>query len=136
MAALTETDSNYIVPDELFTGSSINTLSKLTSALSLSSSSAKGSGTDSFTLLTRIAKDPALAPGTVYKPGPEVSIASFAETVQNGGKLIWKYVEEWNLDVNDEKNLKSKLEELSWLATLIYGVGGFQVGKEFKANFF
>ena len=133
MAALTETGSDHVVPDDLFTSSATSTLSKLTSALSLSSGPTSTTGTNAYTLLAKIAEDPALAPGTVFKTKELRSTVE--ETIKNGGKLIWKYAEEWAIDGESEEDIKVKLEELSWIATIVYGIGGLQAGQEFKANF-
>ena len=38
-------------------------------------------------------------------------------------------------DGESEEDIKVKLEELSWIATIVYGVGGLQAEQEFKANF-
>ena len=78
-------------------------------------------------------QDPALAPGVLFSSkDPQ---GTMTETLQNGGKLIWKYAEEWTIDGSSNDDVRVKLEELSWIATLIYGIGGFQPGQGFKANF-
>lgn len=52
------------------------------------------------------------------------------------GNKILAYAEMWLVNGEDEDDVKKKLEELVWVATLLYGVSGYQGGKDFKSDFF
>ncbi|PFH49623.1 hypothetical protein AMATHDRAFT_62722 [Amanita thiersii Skay4041] len=51
------------------------------------------------------------------------------------GDVIAKYVEEWVLDTWDPKEVERKYEELVWANVVIYGVGGWEAGSDFNADF-
>ncbi|KZV81188.1 hypothetical protein EXIGLDRAFT_628822, partial [Exidia glandulosa HHB12029] len=97
------------------------------------SSTPAASGTHSFTILARMLKDPKLAPGVVVQ---SKSGSKFADTLKKEGALIRAYADEWVGDVSSAEELKVKIEELSWLAVLIYGVGGWSKAHGFRADFF
>jgi len=81
--------------------------------------------------MARMLKDPELK---IEKP-------DFATNFLNDinrrlGPKILKYAEQWTLDTSDPKDVERKIEELIWMNTLNYGVGGWHKANGFKANFF
>lgn len=58
-----------------------------------------------------------------------------AQTLKNAGTLIRKYGAEWSIGITDVADVAVKVEELVWLVTLLYGVGGLKPGKSFRADF-
>lgn len=135
MACITPTDTDALIPQELFTPQGDSALSALTSTPSRQSPAAKSKGTHSFTLVARMLEDPALAPG-VACAGAARGEGPYFETLENTGALIQKYGAEWCVDGTDAESVREKVEELSWLITLLYGVGGLQPDKAFHADFY
>jgi hypothetical protein len=98
----------------------------------MSASAAKTpSGTHVFTIMARMLKDPSMK---IKKPNPADNF--MAEINKTHGDRILKYAEEWTLDTSDPKDVERKTEELIWMNTLIYGVGGWHKANGFKADFF
>lgn len=136
-------DFNVLLPKEWFVGSSLT--SRFASALTLSS---KHSGVHSFSIVARMLKDPELGPGvaSALPPMPhggdqgteEDAGRAFpmTEVLEKRGELIRKYAEQWVVNTHDKTEVQSKVDELLFLMTLLYGVTGFQEGKSFKADFF
>jgi hypothetical protein len=61
----------------------------------------------------------------------------FAMTVSSYGEAIRAYAEMWDFDVANKEDVAKAVEELAWLNSIIYGVGGVAVEKEeFRADFF
>lgn len=102
-----------------------------------------------FTLLARMLSNPALAPGAACPIPPvlarfEASDGGFPldSVLRNRGALIKKYANLWEVNGEDEEEVKEKIEELAWVVSLIYGVGGWSEGRdgktggEFVADFF
>ncbi|CAE6416500.1 unnamed protein product [Rhizoctonia solani] len=86
----------------------------------------------SFTLLSRILADDRLKPGAPRKEGPE---RRFGEVAKNSGGILRDYASLWTVS-EDEKDIKDRVEELHWLVTLLFGVGGWENGRRFRADFF
>ncbi|EJD01363.1 uncharacterized protein FOMMEDRAFT_111131 [Fomitiporia mediterranea MF3/22] len=137
------TDFDALLPRSLFAADSLT--SRLSSALTLS----KPAGTHSFTIVAKMLKDPELAPGSVCtvprKRGESedeiayrnaVRVFPMMEVLGKRGELIRKYAEQWTVNMNDKAEVKAKVDELSFLVTLLYGVAGLQEGKDFNADFF
>jgi hypothetical protein len=80
--------------------------------------------------MARMLKDPNLK---IKKPEQEDMYAWVSKT---HGDLILKYAEQWTLDTSDPKNLERKIEELVWMNTVIYSIGGWSKANGFKADFF
>ena len=72
----------------------------------------------------------------VYGKGADPKAASrFEDAVKRSGeRLTQNYFSQW--DVNPSQNFDEKLEELAWVVTTIFGLGGWSKDKPFKANFF
>ena len=84
-----------------------------------------------------MAEDASLAPGKdVQLPPPGEIRFPWAWTMKTYSAAILKAVNQWEVDVSSAENVKDKVEELSWFATVLYGITGLQPGKPFKADFF
>lgn len=146
-------DFDEIVPKSLFIPTTkdqeAHLLSRFTSKLSLGSKPTAAvhtpAGIHSFTILKRVLEDPELAPGAaciIPKPGARNDDSSddggfpMIAVLKNKGDVILKYSEMWTITGEDPVEVKEKLEELAWVATMIYGVAGLQDGKEFTGDFF
>lgn len=144
MACVThETDLDALFPREFFdydAGSSMSALSRLTAALSFSSAT-PSEGLHSFDIVASMLEDPDLARGKAFHISEGVSDPQDEDsdklqaTLSNVGDRILKYANQWKVDATDKDKLSAKLEELGWLASLIYGVGGLQSDEEFNADF-
>lgn len=89
------------------------------------------SGTHAFTIMARILKDPAFGNKA---QSSEASI--YRDVLAANGDALVKYAEEWKLNISDPNDLKAKIEELVWMNAIIYGIGGWNEGDDFKADFF
>lgn len=83
-------------------------------------------------ILGQILKDEHFA----YGKGADPKAASrFGDAVKcSGERLTQNYFNQW--DVDPSQNFDEKLEELAWLVTTIFGLGGWSKDEPFKANFF
>ncbi|ELU38606.1 hypothetical protein AG1IA_07374 [Rhizoctonia solani AG-1 IA] len=111
-------DASYFNPSNS-TGSY---LASLTSALSLASSNAKPQHTHAFTILARILEDDRLEAG---KTCAKDSTAKFTDTINSVGDIIREYASLWKVS-EDEKEIQERVEELAWLVTLMFGIGGWK----------
>ena len=108
-------------------------ITALASKLSVTSTTKlKTSGTHPFNLLARILKDPRLS---AEKPGEDVE-RFFDDTIERRGDVIREYAEAWDADASSPEAVGQRVEEIAWVVTLIYGVGGWRKGKPYKADFF
>lgn len=110
-------------------------LSPLTSALSLSNSATKQFRQDrvhSFTILSRILADDRLKAGTAC--GQDMNVLS-SEVLKNAGGILREYASLWNI-TEGEQEIQERVEELNWFVTLLFGVGGWNKSKGFRASFF
>ncbi|EIW74935.1 hypothetical protein CONPUDRAFT_140309 [Coniophora puteana RWD-64-598 SS2] len=82
-----------------------------------------------FDILARILKDDRLGPHKT----PDM-FAAYGFTVTKRGPLIREYADSWTIDTLKSGEIERKMEELFWMNTLIYAVGGWSE-EEFKADF-
>ncbi|KAF9555920.1 hypothetical protein CPC08DRAFT_765575 [Agrocybe pediades] len=81
-----------------------------------------------LSILARVLADPAFE---LTSP-PENIPSYFSHVVNDHGDAIRKHAAAWTL----EGDLRKKVEELIWAATVIYGVGGLEESGELNADFF
>lgn len=87
-------------------------------------------GVHAFTIVDRVLKDSQLqAEG--HDPRN-----TFHPTLQNHGKAIADYAEQWSLNLANPGELERKIEELQWMTVTLYAVTGWSKEKPFHANFF
>ncbi|KAG8978358.1 hypothetical protein FRC05_010603 [Tulasnella sp. 425] len=96
-----------------------------------SSPSAYTGGSHSLDILHRMLQDPNLAAGKTCR---QDSGSKFSDTLRAAGDKIREYAKMWQVD--SESEVPQKLEEVAWLATLVYGLGGWRKGKDFRSDFF
>ncbi|KAG8954605.1 hypothetical protein FRC04_011038 [Tulasnella sp. 424] len=96
-----------------------------------SSPSANTGGSHSLDIIHRMLQDPSLAADKTCTPDSE---DEFRDTVQAVGDKIREYAKMWQVD--SEREVPEKLEEVAWLATLLYGLGGWRKGKQFRSEFY
>ena len=125
--AVHRSESSKAVPSRWFELPSTGLVSRFTEVVGLTS---KNSTVDihAFSILARVLKDPEL--GGFKQPPPEVDF--FPELIETYGDTIVKYVDQWTLDGDLEK----KVQELLWVNTLLYAVGGAVNKEQFNADFF
>ncbi|KAK0216788.1 hypothetical protein IW262DRAFT_1449374 [Armillaria fumosa] len=88
-------------------------------------------GTHAFDVLARVLKDDALR-----IPLVKDEIANFETTISAKGEALFRYTNQWTLNLSDPKELRRKIEELQWMNAIIYAGSGSRPGKRFHANFF
>jgi hypothetical protein len=49
---------------------------------------------------------------------------------------IWRYAEQWTIDLSQPGEMERKMEECIWTSIIIYAVGGWNEEKGFVANFY
>ena len=98
-----------------------------------------------LTVLARVSKDDAFAPGSVKLPVPAGEDEnSVNRVVRIGGKKLAEYADGWMKSVSaDKDSLRNKFEEVAWMNAVIYGVGGYagrhqgeDEKEEFNGDFF
>ncbi|KAG9048681.1 hypothetical protein FS837_012224, partial [Tulasnella sp. UAMH 9824] len=146
LASVTTAQSPHLFPPDFFdyetplsqssgqpmTGQATTTTRNLSlNNLRSSSPSTSVDGFHSFDILHRMLQDSTLAAGKTCEPHGE---SMFTDTMKSSGDRIREYTKLWQ--VNSEKEVPAKLEEVAWLATLAYGLGGWRKGKPFRSDFF
>lgn len=146
-AAGQEVEAASLFTDELFTPTSVEGVTARLASLVLpkSESTATSSDTHALSILARVANDPTLSPTALTLPIPDIERGKdniVERTVRLGGEAIVKYASEWTVP-EDTKEMQEKFEEVYWMNTLVYAVGGKagmkQSGDEkrpFNADFF
>ncbi|KAH8102203.1 hypothetical protein BXZ70DRAFT_906177 [Cristinia sonorae] len=135
-----------LIPDALFdsivpsTPSIISRVASLTLSSKPSSTSTESSP-HALTLLARVAKDSDFSPSKIGLPAPEGE-NSVAKVIAAGKDKLQNILDEWTIAPTRE-DLDKKIEELIWMNTVIYGVGGWggralskDPSKEFNGDFF
>lgn len=93
-----------------------------------------GLGLHSFTIIAKMLTDSRLTPDKTRKGD---SPTPFVDTMQNVGTVIREYARQWIVPSDgDIQGLSEKIEELQWLATLLFGLGGWKEGHKFRSDFF
>ncbi|KAK0475744.1 hypothetical protein IW261DRAFT_1340087 [Armillaria novae-zelandiae] len=123
-----------LFPPSFFTSSpAIDTLTEKTSSeLALDEvphTQTEKKGIHAFDILARI-----LADDTIEVPYGDED--AFAKTLEANGEALSRYASQWTLDLSDPKEVNRKVEELQWMNTIIYAIGGSQSGKKFNSDFF
>lgn len=116
-------------------------ISKLASLTFISPPSVpKETSLSTLDIVARILADPRLEAQKVRDIN---STRAFDESVENVGKIIREHTRLWivptsssnSMEVNS-KIVKEKVEELQWLATILYGLGGYREGRLFRTDFY
>jgi hypothetical protein len=88
--------------------------------------------TNALGIMVRILHDPRLGPG-LENPN---RMDRFDITMAQRGSLVREHVEQWDLDDDSSAAVNRRIEEMAWLVSIIYGVGGHRKDKPFKADFY
>ncbi|KAI0337856.1 hypothetical protein BDW22DRAFT_1464375 [Trametopsis cervina] len=134
-----------ILPAKLFESDGLGNLTAKLASASISSGS-KQFAPHALSILGRVSKDPAFNPKALGLPVPRDHPEQLTDlVVRVAGAELASYIEEWAQDLSGEVGpavLKAKCEELAWLNTVVFGVGGWagraqstDANKEFNADF-
>lgn len=155
MACVTTLNTSVLYPDEFFTDPDLATsdLQAQLAALSTSSSEKTQSkqptlsttsteaherGIHSFTIVAKMLSDDRLKPSKIHQFDDETD-APFAQTLKDVGEIVREYARLWLVPVDgkdSDKVVKAKIEELQSLASVLFGLGGWREGQEFRSDFF
>lgn len=136
-------------PPALFDGGGASSLTSQLASLVISVTPHSSSTTqvNALTVLAHIANDPAFSPKEIGLPVPDgEKEGSVDRVVRVAGEKLLKYVDEWTAalvtDTSSEL-LTQKFEEVVWMNTVIYAVGGWAGRKQgedekgaFNSDFF
>ncbi|PCH34666.1 hypothetical protein WOLCODRAFT_27361 [Wolfiporia cocos MD-104 SS10] len=98
-----------------------------------------------FAILSRILSDERFSPSALgLEPTDDVlavMIDYLNKTADTRRDVFLSYSQEWLPDLHNAGNIERKIEELSWMNALLYGVGGWykrdiSPNKKFNADFF
>ncbi len=158
-AAVHHHDGESLTPPSLFQAdspaSAIERLTALLPSLSLGKApfSAKTisanepnrkTGVHAFTILARVLADERFAPAKLALP-TSMEVDMFEHVNAQVGEAIVELTNDWAAGLVGEDAtadaIEKKIEELAWLAALVYGVGGWGARervpkKQFNADFF
>ncbi|OAX36703.1 hypothetical protein K503DRAFT_694635 [Rhizopogon vinicolor AM-OR11-026] len=88
-------------------------------------------GNHAFSILANIIQDPQFAPEEIQK-----YINALKRLVTERSADIWRYTEQWTIDLSQPGEIERKIEECIWTNTIIYAIGGWSKEKGFTANLF
>ncbi|KAL4064618.1 hypothetical protein J3A83DRAFT_4101231 [Scleroderma citrinum] len=91
----------------------------------------KGCTRNAIMILSLVASDPRFSGIKKIENGTVL-----AEGLKRYGQIIREYVEMWKFDITSDTGIADAVEELSWVNTMIYGVGGHLSSQEFRADFY
>ncbi|KAF9219897.1 hypothetical protein BS17DRAFT_788621 [Gyrodon lividus] len=91
----------------------------------------KTGGVHAFDIMARMLKDDQLKSKTARG-----FMGQFVDTLAEHGTEIRRYAEQWTIDLTKLGEVERKMEELIWVNSVVYGVGGFDEEKGFKSDFF
>ncbi|KAH7886675.1 hypothetical protein F5I97DRAFT_1025320 [Phlebopus sp. FC_14] len=97
----------------------------------ISSPTGKGSKRSALSILALVACDPRFS--NIKKTEDE---SMYAQVLKEQGSVLQEYAQMWVIDISSGIGIAEAAEGLSWLNTIIYGVGGYSAGKPFKGDFF
>ncbi|KAF9235886.1 hypothetical protein BU15DRAFT_77493 [Melanogaster broomeanus] len=88
-------------------------------------------GVHAFDIIARMLKDDQLKP----KGGRDL-VFQWKDVLAELGTVIRRYTEMWTVDLREPGEIERKMEELIWVSSVTYGVGGFDAEKEFTPDFY
>jgi hypothetical protein len=132
-AAVHPRSAAALVPASFLETSAATTVGQAASRLKSLVLSDNGPSHDvhAFTVLARILNDPEL--GNIVNQEEQ---RMYSYIMDKHGDALLKHVKDWHIDTSNPQEVSHKLEELLWTNVLIYGVGGWDDGKDFNADFF
>ncbi|KAG1750463.1 uncharacterized protein EDB91DRAFT_1217151 [Suillus paluster] len=84
-----------------------------------------------FSVLAKIMRDSKFAPKEMKRYFGDVD-----GLLSEHGANIWRYVEQWTIDLSQPGEIERKMEECVWINTILYAIGGWSKDRGFTAEFF
>ncbi|KAF8126386.1 hypothetical protein EV363DRAFT_1348460 [Boletus edulis] len=138
--ALAAVHSVQTLPSSLLAPSSTNTMEHIVNRLSSFALDtpantntpvvSKTSGVHAFDIAARILND-----DRFYRRTPTDFGNEFMEMFAENSSMVMEYAKQWTIDLNQLGEIERKMEEVVWLSSLVYGVGGL-TPSGFQADFF
>jgi len=88
--------------------------------------------TNPLKILAYTLKDPRLGPGREETDRNRY----FDTTIEERGSWVREYAQQWGCDTSTPAAVDQRIEEMAWVVSIIYGIGGCRKDKPFKADFF
>ncbi|KAF8202437.1 hypothetical protein BJ912DRAFT_944829 [Pholiota molesta] len=126
-AAVHAAESGDLIPSRWFTPPATDLVSKFAGSVRISENEGNPD-VHAFSILSRVLKDPELSG---FK-APGFQEPFYSAVIQQFGKTLVKYVDQWTL----EGDLEKKVQELIWTNALLYAVPGLEPSGQFNADFF
>lgn len=128
------------IPPSVFSASSTNAVDNVanrlsslvldTPAVTSTPTVSKTGGVHAFDIVASILKDNRFD----GKP-PADFVNQFGKIFNEYSSTIREHAAKWTVDLNQPGEIERKMEELIWLSSLVYGVGG-STSKDFQPDFF
>lgn len=121
-------DPIQIFPDSLFPDTSFAALTAQLDSLVLSVTGNPVPNVHALEILERISKDSFYTPKALGLPPPPGVLSMWSDQIIAAGDgSLMKYVNEWAAELSHPtpETLRTKFEEIVWMNTVIYGVGGW-----------
>ncbi|KAI0701036.1 hypothetical protein BC835DRAFT_1442306 [Cytidiella melzeri] len=135
-AAVQTPEATAAFPASLFESPKASTLASQIASLVISSKAPSASPrTHALTVLANVAQDPAFAAKTIGLPIPDGEHENSVDrVVRVGGQKLFKYIDKWTSALTSEsvtaQLLCEMFEEIAWMNTVIYAVGGWAGRKQ------
>jgi hypothetical protein len=81
-----------------------------------------------FSILANVTQD--------LQSAREKYINDYIGLLTTHGSDIWRYAEQWTIDLSQPGEIERKMEECIWTSIIIYAIGGWSKEKGFVANFY
>jgi hypothetical protein len=62
-------------------------------------------------------------------------IKDFNSLMSEHGDTIWRYAEQWTIDLSQPGEIERKMEECIWTGTILYSIGGWNKESSLTADF-
>ncbi|KAF8126363.1 hypothetical protein EV363DRAFT_1348442 [Boletus edulis] len=141
LAAVHRVHLRETYPPSLFAPSSTNTMEHIVNRLSSFALDtpasrntpvvSKTSGVHAFDIAARILNDERFS----RRASTDLFSNEFMEMFAENSSMVKEYAKQWTLDLNQPGEIERKMEEVVWLSSLVYGVGGL-TASGFQADFF
>jgi hypothetical protein len=89
-------------------------------------------GNHAFSIITKILRDSEFASKKMEK----YSDGKIQVLLTERGDNIWRYAEQWTIDLSQPGEIERKIEECIWSTTILYAIGGWSKEKGFRADYF
>jgi hypothetical protein len=141
MACVHLSQGPMFLPPSLFENSSMTAVEAATTRLSslllntktsiIPSQLEQPKRNHAFSILAKVMEDPEFAPKEMGKYTKD-----FTGLLTDHGANIWRYAEQWTIDLSQPGEVERKVEECIWTSTILYAIGGWSKEEGFCADFF